>query len=208
MKFPIITNKGENTGREATLTDAIFEAPPHQHLMHRAVVNMRNRQRQGTASTKARGEVQASTRKLAPQKGRGRARVGSASAGSRRGGGACFGPRPHGYDAKMNKREKPRAAESAFAVKHAERQLSFMEQFQFEAPATSKYVDMIKQLGFANERVLWVTLDTFRNLVLSARNVPKNKVARVDQLNTYDLLHATRVIILEEALPAIQKKFA
>ena len=207
MDFPVITNKGEQTGRQAVLADAIFESAPHKHLVYRAVVNTLTRQRQGNASTKSRGEIRGSTRKLRAQKGTGNARRGSANAGILR-GGATFGPRPCNYNEKMNKREKAEAFRSGLVHKKHMGQLLFVEDFQLEAPSTKKYVGLLNQLGVAGEKVLWVAPDTRKNLVLSARNVPKHKVTRVDKLNTYDLLYATKVIVLEGALAGLQKKFA
>ena len=207
MDFPVITNKGADTGRKAVFKDAIFDAVPHEHLVYRAVVNMQSRKRQGTASTKCRSEIRGSTRKLRAQKGSGFARRGSANAGILR-GGATMGPRPSNYNEKMNKREKAAAFKSGLVDKQRKGQLLFVEDFQLEAPSTKKYIGMVSELGIANEKVLWVAPETRKNLVLSARNVPKNKVTRVDQLNIYDLLYATRVVVLEGALDGLQKKLA
>ena len=208
MNLPIVTKTGENSGREAVLKDELFAVAPHKHLLYLDITNMRNRKRQGTASTKSRWEIRGSTRKLAAQKGRGKARKGSASAGILRSGATVFGPKPREYGGKMNKKEKRTAHLSALSAKALQKQLLFVEDFQFPKPSTRAYVDLLKKLAIVNEKVLWVVPDQQRNLVLSVRNVPKSKVVGVDQINTHHLLHATKVVILESALPLIEKKFA
>ena len=204
----ILTIEGKQTGRQIELPANPFLTEPHKHLLYLDITNIRNHQRQGTSQTKEKSAITGSTRKLYKQKGTGRARKGSIKSGILRGGGNTFGPKARQYGFTMNKKEKKRAQQSALSIKTAKKQLLILEDFSLEKPSTKQYLRLLNNLAIAQEKNLWILPNVNKNLVLSARNVAKNNITTVAQMNSYDLLNATNVVCLESALPLIVQKFA
>lgn len=208
MEIPIITKQGKQTGKNIVLADKVFNITPHDHVVYLCIVNMRNRARQGTAKTKEKWEVSASTRKIQKQKGTGNARKGSRKSNILRGGGRVFGPRVRDYGTKLNKKEKKLACRSALSAKAQKKQIMVVQDFALDKPSTQQYLAILQKLAIEKEKVLVVLPKSDKHIVLSARNVPHNEIVTVDQLNTYNLLKATRVLFFEGACSLVQQKFA
>lgn len=208
MEYTVMTKKGAQTNRKVKLQEDIFNIEPHKHVLSLDIINKQQSARQGTAKSKEKSEITASTKKPYKQKGTGRARVGSRKSGIWRGGGRIFGPKPRDYGFVQNKKEKRLALKSALSIKNQKKQIIVIEDFTFDKPSTKTYMSMIRTLNIAKEKILWLLPKAQPALFLSARNVPKNNIKTVAYCNTYHLLYATKVICFESALPLIYEKFA
>ncbi|MDH5597936.1 MAG: 50S ribosomal protein L4, partial [Cyclobacteriaceae bacterium] len=162
-------------------------------------------QRQGTHKSKERNEVSGSTRKLKKQKGTGTARAGSIKSPLFRGGGRVFGPEPRDYSFKLNKKLKRLARKSALSYKAKENNVSVLENFDFDAPKTKTYLNMLQALAFEDKKTLLVLEDVKKNIVLSGRNVPGTKVVTANELSTYDVVNADVLLISEGSLEKINE---
>ena len=163
---------------------------------------MANR-RQGTHQTKERGQVRGSRRKLRRQKGTGNARVGDIKSPLFRGGGRVFGPRPRSYGGKLNQKVKLLARKSVLTYKAQSSDILVLEPFSFASPKTKNYIAMLQALSFIDQKTLLILPGLDKNLVLSSRNLKKAKVLCVDHINTYDLLNANKVLIVETAIASM-----
>jgi len=164
-------------------------------------------QRQGTHKAKEKAEVSYSTRKLKRQKGTGGARAGSRKSGTMIGGGRFFGPRPRNYSFKLNKKLKVLARASALSYKAKDNKITVVENFNFDAPKTKKYMDLMKNLNVLDKKTLLVLSDLNKNVYLSARNLGNTKVVSASNINTYDVLNAHNLILSEGSLAEIEKLF-
>ncbi len=204
MELSIYNIQGKETGKKISLSDDIFGSTPNEHVIWLDVKHFLANQRQGTHKAKEKAEVKASTKKLKKQKGTGGARAGSAKSPLMKGGGRVFGPRVRDYDFKMNKKVKVLARKSAFADKAQNGKISILENFTFEAPKTKSYIDILTAFEFNNTKTLMILPTNDSNIYLSGRNLSKNRVVSIDNLNTYDLVNADRLIILESAVDKIE----
>jgi large subunit ribosomal protein L4 len=190
--------------KEVKAPDEIFSVPLKEHLLYEAVINYRANQRQGTASTKTRGDVSGGGRKPWRQKGTGRARAGSNRSPIWKGGGTSFGPKPRDYSYSMPKKAKKSALKSALSMKLAEKQLLIVEALELKKPQTKEAAALIK--GLKVDSVLIVDRLENRNLFLSARNIPKTKVVDVNQVNVYDVLNYNWLVLTERAFDSLMEK--
>lgn len=204
MKVDVLNIKGEKTGRQIDLPDELFGVEPNEHAVYLAVKQYLAHQRQGTHKAKERNEVKGSTKKLKRQKGTGTARFGDIKNPLFRGGGRVFGPRPRDYEVRLNKKVKRLARKSAFSAVFKQERLVVVEPFNFEAPKTSQYVEILDKLGVRNGKSLLLLAEAKKNLVLSSRNIPKAKICVATDVNTYDIMNAGTLIISEDALDAIK----
>lgn len=196
------TRSGELDG-EVQLPGQWFDAPLNVHLMHEVVVAQRAAARQGTASTKTRGEVAGGGRKPWRQKGTGRARHGSIRSPIWKGGGVSHGPKPRSYGKRVNKKARRGALASALSDRAHDGQLTVVDELAFDEPRTKDAVALLEALGLDDERVLVVLDDLHGTTVKSFRNLPDVHVLTVDQLNVYDVLRAQRIVFAEPALELI-----
>ncbi len=188
---------GSKTGK-VDLDEAVFGEEFHEPLVHRAVVAELNARRQGTHSTKTRGEVAMTGAKAWRQKGTGRARVGALSAPQRTGGGIAFGPRPRSYTVKVNRKERRRALRAALSV-HAERgSLAAVDAEAFSAPSTKQAAEALA--GFGQGRALVVLADGEENAALSFRNIDRVGVLRAHDVGVADVIGAARLVASPAAL--------
>ncbi len=208
MKVDVLNIQGEKTGRQVELPDAIFGIEPNQHVLWLAVRQYLANQRQGTHKAKERNEVAGSTRKLKRQKGTGTARFGDIKNPLFRGGGRVFGPRPRSYSFKLNKKVKRLARKSALSAKMAEGAVLVVEDFTFEAPKTKAMVEVLQHLELQGKKVLWVVPGVDKHLYLSARNLPKVEIMRAQDLHTYAVLNADKLVISEQSIEKIVETFA
>ncbi|MEY2704228.1 MAG: hypothetical protein RL407_290 [Bacteroidota bacterium] len=204
MEIAVINHKGQDTGRKVTLSDEIFAIEPNDNAIYLDVKQYLANQRQGTHKSKERNEVAGSTKKIKKQKGTGGARAGSLKAPNFRGGGRVFGPRPRDYSFKLNKKVKQLARKSALAYKVQENSLLVMEDVTFDAPKTKNYIALLNGLSLADKKTLLVLSEDNKNVFLSSRNLPKAKVVTVDDVNTYQLLHADRLVLCEGSVSKLE----
>jgi large subunit ribosomal protein L4 len=208
MKLEVYNIQGEKTGREIDLPEDIFGVEPNEHVVYLAVKQHLASKRQGTHAAKERGQVKGSTKKLKRQKGTGTARFGDIKNPLFRGGGRVFGPRPHAYSVKLNKKVRRLARKSALSQKVAAGNLMIIEDFSFEAPKTKAFVDILNALQANGKKSLLVTTDYEKEVYLSSRNVQKAGVISAVELGTYDVLNTNTLILSEGSLDKIKETFA
>lgn len=199
---------GEEVG-QATLELKVAKDENAAHIVHRALVRQQANARQGTASTKTRGEVRGGGRKPWRQKGTGRARAGSIRSPLWRGGGVIFGPKPRDYDTKMNRKERRLALRTAFFSRAED--MIVVEEFadKLPRPKTKELVEAIARWGVEpNSKVLLILSEREENVYLSARNVAKMKIIPATQLNIFDLLAADKIVTTPSALVKIQEVYS
>ena len=188
---------------EVSLASAIFDAPVREHLLQAMVVRQQARHRQGTASTKTRGEVAGSNKKPWRQKGTGRARAGSRTSPLWHGGGIVFGPKPHLYDRVMNKKERRQALCAALTLKRREGRLLILERLALEAIKTQALKRLLEKLELGN--VLIVVAEPDERLSLSARNLQGVKVLTSAGINVRDVLSHQDLVLTRAAVDKIQE---
>lgn len=204
MEVSVLNIKGEDTGRKVVLNDSVFGIEPNDHAIYLDVKQYLAAQRQGTAKSKERSEMSGSTRKLGRQKGGGGARRGDINSPVLVGGARVFGPKPHNYDFKLNKKVKALARRSALSYKAQEGAIVVVEDFNFEAPKTKSFIDVVNNLKVADKKVLVVLPEANKNVYLSARNLQGAKVAIASDINTYGVLNAGVMVVTENALGKIE----
>lgn len=205
MKLPVLNIKGKETGRQVTLDKSIFGVAEHNHVVYLGIKQYRANNRQGTSKTKERGEIVGSTRKIKRQKGTGTARAGSIKNPLFRGGGRIFGPRPRDYSFKLNKKVKNLARFSALSDKANSKNILIIEDFSFDNPKTKKYRDLLVNLGVSQEKTMLILGENNSDILLSARNLKKSKVISLNEMNVYNILDASKIIIAESALKSMKK---
>jgi large subunit ribosomal protein L4 len=208
MELSVFNSKGEDTGRKVTLSDAVFGHEPNEHVMYLDVKQYLANQRQGTHKSKERAEIARTTKKLKKQKGTGGARAGSMKSGVFIGGGRMFGPRPRDYGFKLNKKTKRVARLSALSVLAREGKVALVENLTLTAPRTKDFVAILDGLKLNNGRkTLYVAAEADKNLLLSARNVQKVKIATPVALNTHDLLNTDTLLLSEDGLRSLEQLY-
>ena len=203
MELKVVNTKGKETAKAVKLSDTIFGIEPNDHAIYLDVKQILARKRQGTHKSKERGEIAGSTRKIKKQKGTGTARAGSIKSPIFRGGGRIFGPKPRNYGFKLNKKVKVLARKSALAYKAKENAIMVLEDLSFDAPKTKEFNAIISSLNLSFEKVLFVTNGNNENIHLAARNINGMKVIPAQELNTYDILNANKVVISEGSFETI-----
>lgn len=204
MKVSVLDKNGKDTGRTVELVAGVFGVEPNKHALYLDVKQYLANQRQGTHKTKERAEVVGSTRKIKKQKGTGTARAGDIKNPIFRGGGTVFGPRPRNYTQSLNKKVKRLARKSALSLKAENKNIIVLDSLEFEAPKTKDFLNVLKALGVENKKSLIVLDDSNKNVYLSSRNVPRTKTVMSSVLNTYDIMNADNLILLEGSLSQIE----
>lgn len=204
MKVSVLDYTGKDTGRQVELSDAVFAIEPNDHAVYLDVKQHLANKRQGTHKAKERAEIAGSTRKIKKQKGTGTARAGSIKSPVFRGGGRIFGPRPKDYSFKLNKNLKRLARKSAFSLQAKESNIIVIEDFNFEAPNTKNFINVLKALELDNKKSLFVLGESNNNVYLSSRNLKGSEVVTSSGLNTYKVLNAGKVVLLEGAIAGIE----
>ena len=208
MELKVYNVNGSETGRTITLDDSIFAIEPNQHAIYLDCKQYLADNRQGTHKAKERSENAHSTRKLKRQKGTGGARSGDLKSPVFVGGGRIFGPKPRDYRFKLNIKVKRLARRSALSLKATENAMTVVENFTFEAPKTKKMVEMLNNLKAGDKKSL-VVVESQNNFVfLSSRNLQGVKVVTVSELNTYDIMNATTLIVSEGSMNEINRVLA
>ena len=199
MQVDVLNIEGKQTGRSVELPDEIFGIEPNDHVIYLAVKQYQGAQRQGSHKVKTRAEVKGSSKKLHKQKGTGGARKGNLRNPLYKGGGTIFGPKPHKYDIKLNRKVKDLAKMSALAYKAKENAIMVLEDVNMDAPKTSTFTGILKNLNITGKRTLFVIPEYNDNLYLSLRNVPSVSGTLLSDLNTYDILNANVLVLTESA---------
>lgn len=204
MEIVVKDIQGKDTNKKVTLDETIFGIEPNEHAVYLDVKAILANKRQGTHASKERNQVAGSTKKLKRQKGTGGARAGSANNPMYRGGGRIFGPQPHGYFQKVNKKVKDLARKSVLSSKLKENAILIVEDFDFETPKTKKMIEIRENLKINNKNFLIILPETNKNVYLSSRNLPQGLAVSACDVNTYDLLKANNIVILESSLEEIE----
>jgi len=199
MQLDIINTKGAKTGRTIELPDDIFGIEPNDHVIYLAVKQYQGAQRQGTHKVKTRMEVKGSSKKLHKQKGTGGARKGNLRNPLYKGGGSIFGPKPHAYDIKLNRKVKDLAKMSALAYKAKENAIVVLEDVNMDAPKTKTFTGILNSLNLGRKKALVVLPEYNSNLYMSLRNVAGVNGTLLSDMNTYDILNANVLILTESA---------
>ena len=199
MELAVLNTQGQETGRKVVLSDAVFGVEANDHAIYLDVKQFLADQRQGTHKAKQRNEVAGSTRKLKRQKGTGGARCGSIKSPLFPGGGRIFGPVPRDYSFKLNKKLKRLARRSALTYKAQAGAISVIENLQLEAPKTKQVVALTQALNVENKKVLLVLPEGNVNLQLSCRNIPSVKPILAENINTYEVMNANVLVMVEGA---------
>ena len=199
MQLDIINSKGAKTGRTIELPDDIFGIEPNDHVIYLAVKQYQGAQRQCTHKVKTRMEVKGSSKKLHKQKGTGGARKGNLRNPLYKGGGSIFGPKPHAYDIKLNRKVKDLAKMSALAYKVKDNAIVVLEYLNMDSPKTKTFTGILSSLNLGRKKALVVLPEYNSNLYLSLRNVPGVCGTLLSDMNTYDILNANVLILTESA---------
>lgn len=199
MQVDVLNIQGAKTGRTIELPEEIFGTEPNTHVVYLAVKQYLAAQRQGTHKVKTRAEVQGASKKLHKQKGTGGARKGNLRNPLYKGGGTVFGPKPHLYDFKLNRKVKDLAKISALSFKAKENAIVVVEDVKMDAPKSKQFAGILKSLQVDNKKALFVLPEYNDNVYLSLRNIPGVQGSLLSDLNTYDIVNSKVLVFTESA---------
>ncbi|MBL0153326.1 MAG: 50S ribosomal protein L4 [Chitinophagaceae bacterium] len=199
MQVDVLNSKGKKTGRTVELPEEIFGQEPNSHVVYLAVKQYLAAQRQGTHKVKTRAEVQGASRKLHRQKGTGGSRKGNIRNPLYKGGGTIFGPKPHSYDIKVNRKVKDLARISALSSKAKANAIVVVEDLNMETPKTKNFMDVMSSLKVADKKAMFIMPEYNDNVQLSIRNVPSMLGVLLSDINTYDIVNSEVLILTESA---------
>lgn len=208
MKLEVYNKQGQATGRQIELPENIFGVEPNEHVIYLAVKQYLANRRSGTHKTLEKSELSGSTRKLHKQKGTGGSRKGSIKNPLFKGGARIFGPRPRNYGFKLNKKVKELAKISALSAKIASNAIKVVEDFSLETPKTKEYINFLKGFGLENKKSLLIVPELNDNIYLSSRNIQGAKLAEVSNLNTYEIMNNSMILLSEKSVEALSNQLA
>lgn len=197
MQVDVINIKGAKTGRTIELPEEIFGTEPNTHVVYLAVKQYLAAGRQGTHKVKTRAEVEGSSKKLHKQKGTGGARKGNLRNPLYKGGGTVFGPKPHSYDFKLNRKVKDLAKISAFSQKAKDNAIVIIEDVTMDTPKSKQFAGILKNIQVSDKKTLFVLPENNDNVYLSLRNIPGVQGALLSDVNTYDIVNANVLVFTE-----------
>jgi len=204
LKIPVYSMAGEVV-KHIEISDDVFAVPFNQAVVHQAMVRQLANTRQGTATTKTRGEVSGSHQKLFRQKGTGLARAGSRRSPLRRGGGVAFGPKPRNYRQEMPKKMRQLALRSVLSAKAGDKELVVLEKLELDEPKTKEVVKILAALGMSTSSALITTSQPEEKVVKSARNLVGVKTIPARLLNVVDLLSHKMLLMTETAVRQVEQ---
>ena len=207
MKLAVHNITGKETSKKVDLSNDVFGIEPNDHAIYLDVKQYLAAKRSGTHKAKERSDVKGSRRKLRKQKGSGAARVGDIKNPLFRGGGRVFGPRPRNYDFKVNKKVKRLARKSALSYMAKDKNIIVLEDFSFETPKTKSYSDFLTNFDLLDNKTVLVLAESNKNIFLSSRNLKKARVVLASELNTYDVMNANKLMVMESSINVIEKNF-
>lgn len=199
MQLEVLNIQGQKTGRTIDLPEEIFGVAPNNHVMYLAVKQFLAAQRQGTHKVKTRMEVHGSSKKLHKQKGTGGSRKGNIRNPLYKGGGTIFGPKPHGYDFKLNRKVKDLAKISALSTKAKDNSIVVIEDLSIETPKTKYFIDLLSALETGRKKTLFVLPEYDEKVYRSFRNIPRVSGTLLSDVNTYDIVNANVLVFTESA---------
>jgi large subunit ribosomal protein L4 len=205
MELAVYHLSGQQTARKVSLDDTVFGIEPNDHAIYLDAKQYLANQRQGTHSTLEKSAISGSTRKIKRQKGTGGARAGSIKSPLFPGGARVFGPLPRDYGFKLNKKVKRLARKSALSYKVRENQVTVLEDFEFDAPKTKSFVEILSNFSVQGEKTMLVLAMNDQNIILSSRNIQKVKVVQATDLNTYDILNADKLFLVESSIKEVER---
>ena len=206
MQLEVLNIQGQKTGRTVELPEEIFGIEPNDHAIYLAVKQYLAAQRQGTHKVKTRAEVQGSSRKLHKQKGTGGSRKGNIRNPLYKGGGTVFGPKPHRYDFKLNRKVKDIAKMSALSHKAKENAIVVIEDVTFETPKTKNLMNILTGVKAADKKIMFITPEYNDNIYKSIRNVPSVLGVLLSDVNTYDIVNSEMLVLTEGAAKIFSDK--
>ena len=207
MELAVYNKSGKATSKKISLSKDIYAIEPNDHAIYMDVRLYLANQRQGTHKAKERAEITGSTRKIKKQKGTGTARAGSIKNPLFKGGGRVFGPRPRNYSFSLNKKLRKLARKSALTYKANDKEITILEDLKFDQPKTKDFLSLMENLKMTDGKTLFVISDNDKNVYLSARNIQAARIMPANQLTTYDILKAKRLVIAEGAIEKIENLF-
>ena len=207
MELAVYNKSGKATSKKISLSKEIYAIEPNDHAIYMDVKLYLANQRQGTHKAKERAEITCSTRKIKKQKGTGTARAGSIKNPLFKGGGRVFGPRPRNYSFSLNKKLRKLARKSALTYKANDKEITILEDLKFDQPKTKDFLSLMENLKMTDGKTLFVISDNDKNVYLSARNIQAARIMPANQLTTYDILKAQRLVIAEGAIEKIENLF-
>src|SRR3982751_1851634 len=199
MQVDVLNIEGKKTGRTVELPEEIFGIEPNDHVIYLAVKQYQGAQRQGSHKVKTRAEVHGSSKKLHKQKGTGGARKGNLRNPLYKGGGTVFGPKPHKYDIKLNRKVKDLAKMSALAYKAKSNAIVVVEDVNLETPKTKTFMNILNSLKVGEKKLMFVVPEYNDNVYVSSRNVPSVLTTLMSDVNTYDLVNSEVLVLTESA---------
>jgi large subunit ribosomal protein L4 len=208
MKVKVFSKDGKETGREVELSDEVFGIEPNDHAVYLSVKSFMAAQRQGTHKSKEKNEVARTTKKAFRQKGTGGARRGSMKSPLVKGGGRAFGPKPHSYDLKVNKKVKDLAKRSALTYKAKDGNLIIIEDFNVATSKTKEFAAVVNGLNLKATKSTFILEGADKNTQLSARNIPSVYIVQPNGLNIYDIMNCKKLVLNEGAVKAIESNFS
>jgi len=207
MKLAVHNITGKETSKKVDLSNDVFGVDPNDHAIYLDVKQYLAANRSGTHKAKERSDVKGSRRKLRKQKGSGAARVGDIKNPLFRGGGRVFGPRPRSYDFKLNKKVKRLARKSALSYMAKDKNIIVLEDFSFDTPKTKSYTDILSNFDLLDNKTVLVLAESNKNIFLSSRNLKKVKVVLASELNTYTVMNANKLMVMESSINEIENNF-
>ena len=207
MKLAVHNITGKETSKKVDLSNDVFGVEPNDHAIYLDVKQYLAAKRSGTHKAKERSDVKGSRRKLRKQKGSGAARVGDIKNPLFRGGGRVFGPRPRSYDFKLNKKVKRLARKSALSYMAKDKNIIVLEDFSFDTPKTKSYTDILSNFDLLDNKTVLVLAESNKNIFLSSRNLKKAKVVLASELNTYTVMNANKLMVMESSINEIENNF-
>ena len=199
MKLDVFNSQGKSTGRSVELPEEIFGAEPNNHVIYLAVKQYLAAQRQGTHKVKTRAEVKGASRKLHKQKGTGGSRKGNIRNPLYKGGGTIFGPKPHAYDIKLNRKVKDPAKISALSHKAKSQSIVVLEDLKMEKPQTKQFAGILSNLKLNDKKIMFVQPEHNSEVELSIRNLPAVLGVMLSDINTYDIMNSDVLVLSESA---------
>ncbi len=190
------------------LDPGVFDVEPNEPLVHQAVVALRNAQHQGTHKTKERAEVRGGGAKPFRQKGTGRARQGSSREPHMRGGGTIFGPRPRSHRQQVPSRVRRQALCCVLSARAREERLNVLDSLKMDAPKTGLLAKMLAKIFSPGRKTLLVIAENDKNILLSARNIPRVAVRTAADVNVLDVIGSNCVLVQKEALSALEARLS
>ena len=204
MELAVYNISGKKTSKKVKLNNKVFGVEPNNHAIYLDVKQYLANQRQGTHKSKERGEITGSTRKIKKQKGTGTARAGSIKNPLFRSGGRVFGPQPRDYGFKLNKKVKRVARASALTLMAKDKNITVLEDFNFDTPKTKQYLEILANLELSGKKTLLILNEPNQNIYLSARNLDRTNVTTSANLNTYQIMNAGNILMVESSVKEIE----